>query len=125
MGRIVTTWEENGMLHTITATPIVSNTNTNNDTGKDMLTVFEWYGGTPPLKTGENVYKAAVAAKAVISSKEVNTAKYTGKVMLYERSFLDSYFGKPSTPNVSYVAKPAVISKTYNESNEDELDLPF
>lgn len=128
MGRIVTTWEENGMLYTITATPITKNqTPTSSGNKTEMISVFEYLGGTPPNGTGEKVYKYAISIGAKIDTKAVSSTKYTGKVMLYERQMLDVYFNADTTtikaPDTNYVAKPAVISQTYNES--DELDLPF
>jgi hypothetical protein len=128
MSRIVATWAENGMQYTITATPIAEKpapTSSGNKT--EMISVFEYLGGTPPAGTGEKVYKYAVSIGAKIESKEVSSTKYTGKVMLYERQMLDVYFNADTTtikaPDTNYVAKPAVISQTYTES--DELDLPF
>jgi len=128
MGRIVTTWEENGMLYTITATPITKNqTPTSSGNKTEMISVFEYLGGTPPAGTGEKVYKYAISVGAKIDTKAVSSTKYTGKVMLYERQMLDVYFNADTTtikaPDTNYVAKPTVISQTYTES--DELDLPF
>ena len=94
MSRVITTWQENGMQYTITATPIVEKsapTSSGNKT--EMLSVFEYLGGrTPEHGTGEKVYKYAINSGAKIEAKEVSTTKYTGKVMLYERQMLDVYF---------------------------------
>jgi hypothetical protein len=115
MGKIVSSWEDNGMRYVVTATPIIGET--------ELISVFDYhYGKTPPYKTGENVYKAAVAANAVISSKEVITKSYTGKVMLYERSFLDSYFN--GLELAAYTPKPMTVPAHNTVPYEDD-DLPF
>lgn len=113
--RIVSSWEDNGFRYTVVATPIVAD--------KELISVFDYHNGkTPPYKTGENVYKAAVTAGAVISSKEVATKSYTGKVMLYERAFLDSYFDALATE--TYTPKPMNTPARNTVAYEDD-DLPF
>jgi hypothetical protein len=113
--RVVSSWDDNGFRYTVIATPIVAD--------KELISVFDYhYGKTPPYKTGENVYKAAVAAGAVISSKEVITKSYTGKVMLYERSFLDSYFN--GLELAAYTPKPMTVPADTMSTYEDD-DLPF
>ena len=112
MKTVVSSWQHNGYIYTLSAEPIA--------TESELLSVFEYFGGkTPPHKTGEQVYEAAKKQGAVISSKEVSTTSYTGKVMLYERSFLDSYFNH-SVP----VPKPSTIPYVA-DSNVDDDDLPF
>ena len=118
MERIVTTWEENGMLYTITATPITKNqipTSFGNKT--EILSVFEYLGGTPPAGTGEKVYKYATSISAKIETKEVSSAKYTGKIMLYERQMLDVYFNQNTTKPE---ATTSIVEDTYPYD-----DLPF
>ena len=118
MSRIVTTWQDNGMQYTLTATPIAENsapTSYGNNT--EMLSVFEYLGGkTPAPGTGEKVYKYATNSGAKIESKEVSTNKYTGKIMLYERQMLDVYFNQNTTaPN----ATTSIVEDNYED------DLPF
>ena len=120
MERIVTTWEENGMLYTITATPITKNqipTSFGNKT--EILSVFEYLGGTPPAGTGEKVYKYATSISAKIETKEVSSTKYTGKIMLYERQMLDVYFNKDTT------AVPVPENNTESAYDPQSDDLPF
>ena len=113
MGRIVTSWQENGFQYTLTAAPIV-NDNT------EMISIFDYFGGkTQEQGTGERVYKAAVEAGARIDSKQVATKYYTGKVMLYERSFLDSHFNETNPVPVAQVKTIKI-----NDIAEED-DLPF
>ena len=115
MARLVASWTEGNVQYTITATDIVAET--------DMLTIFDYFGGkTPEPKTGERVYKAAVEAGAVVKSKEVITKSYTGKVMMYEKSFLDSYFNALATE--TYTPKPMNTPARNTVAYEDD-DLPF
>ncbi len=120
MGRIVTSWEENGMLYTITATPITkTQIPTSSGSKTEMISVFEYLGGTPPTGTGEKVYKYAVSIGAKIESKEVSSTKYTGKVMLYERQMLDVYYNQDTTK----VTVPE--NNTVSTYDPDLDDLPF
>ena len=123
MSRVITTWQENGMQYTITATPIVEKsapTSSGNKT--EMLSVFEYLGGrTPEHGTGEKVYKYAINSGAKIEAKEVSTTKYTGKVMLYERQMLDVYFNKDTTS----VPVPKMQQIELRDDTYEDDDLPF
>ena len=123
MSRVITTWQENGMQYTITATPIVEKsapTSSGNKT--EMLSVFEYLGGrTPEHGTGEKVYKYAINSGAKIEAKEVSTTKYTGKVMLYERQMLDVYFNKDTIT----VPVPKMQQIELRDDTYEDDDLPF
>jgi len=120
MERIVTTWQENGMQYTITAKPINSNTAVSTGPPNEMISIFEYLGGKTPEKgTGDKVYKHAKKVGAKIETKDVSTTKYTGKIMLYERSFLDVYFNN-NTYNTPVLTKEPIIE--YDANNDD---LPF
>ena len=115
MSRIVATWQENGMQYTLTASPIGVEVDNN---GKELLSIFDYLGNkTPERGTGESVYKHAIAVGAKVDSKQVVTKNYTGKVLLYERAFLDSYF------NPAPVAKIKQIELRDDTLEHD--DLPF
>ena len=131
MKTVVSSWQHNGYIYTLSAEPIATAETKqllteSNSTASEFLSIFEYFGGkTPPYKTGEQVYKAAISEGVVIKSKEVSTASYTGKVMLYERSFLDKYFENTTTlPYIVPVAKPNTIPYV-TDSNVDDDDLPF
>ena len=125
MSRVVATWQENGMQYTITATPIVEKsapTSSGNKT--EMISVFEYLGGTPEQGTGEKVYKYATKFGAKIETKEVKTTKYTGKIMLYERQMLDVYFNKDTT-SVQQVPAPEPQQIELLDNTYEDDDLPF
>ena len=124
--RIVAAWQENGIQYTITAKPvnevIVINSNPKENTyASEMLSIFEYMGNRTPEKgTGDKVYKHARKVGAKFETKEVSTTNYTGKVMLYERSFLDVYFN-----NNTYNTTPVLTMDPSPEYNPDDDDLPF
>lgn len=57
-----------------------------------MLSLFEYLGKPAGSKLGKEVYEASTVAKVKTSSHDVSTPKYTGKIIKYPKSFLDSYF---------------------------------
>jgi hypothetical protein len=125
MSKVITTWQDNGMQYTLTATPIIEQTAPTSSGNKtEMLSVFDYLGGkTPPPGTGEKVYKYATNSRAKVESKEVTTTKYTGKVMLYERQMLDVYFNQNTT--AVPVAPVANIPKQDLITSYEDDDLPF
>lgn len=125
MSKVITTWQDNGMQYTLTATPIIEQTAPTSSGNKtEMLSVFDYLGGkTPPPGTGEKVYKYATNSRAKVESKEVTTTKYTGKVMLYERQMLDVYFNQNTT--AVPVAPVANIPKQDLINSYEDDDLPF
>lgn len=111
MARLVTSWQENGMLYTLTATPIDGENTTPKAQSSEMISIFQYLGNrTPEHGTGAKVYQHAKQVGAKYEAGDLNTPYYQGKIMLYERSFLDSYFN---------TNQPIISS-----SVEDD-DLPF
>jgi hypothetical protein len=113
MERTVASWQENGMLYTLTASPIKTELNTTETThSSDMISVYQYLGNrTPDHGTGAKIYAHAKNIGAKYEAAELNTPYYRGKIMLYERSFLDVYFNNNTvvTESVEY----------------DDDDLPF
>lgn len=117
--RTVASWQENGMLYTLTATPIeaelvtdIANVTTY-DHSKEMISVFEYLGKrTPAAGVGAKIYDYAKSVGAKTDVAEIDTTSYKGKIMLYERGFLDEYYNKPETP-----VTPQLV--------EEDDDLPF
>ena len=130
MERIVTTWEENGMQYTITAKPINNTAPVYTGPPTEMVSIYEYIGNKTPLKgIGDKVYKKAKQVDAKISNKEVITTNYTGKILLYERVFLDMYYNAVvGTMNTTPIVTPQVVQTTiepiieYDPINDD---LPF
>lgn len=59
------------------------------------MSLFDYLGQPAGQKLGKAVAQAATAQNIRIESREVSNKKYTGKVMMYPKSFLDSYFNTP------------------------------
>jgi hypothetical protein len=129
MAKIIATWEDNDMTYTLMATPIEKQNNIITDPSTDMLSVYEYFGGTPPHGMGEKIYRYAKDIGAKTDTHDVATPRYTGKIMMYERSFLDTcghILGEQHTlkkvvlVEEKTVKENPVISDTY-----DDDDLPF
>jgi hypothetical protein len=122
-GKVVTTWEENGMSYTLVSNPIVVVTAAPTGSIADMISIFEYMGRrTPERGTGAKIWNHAKSIGANISTMQVETPKYTGKILLYERSFLDDYFNQQTPVSASAVVPPPVVAYTYDPINDD---LPF
>jgi hypothetical protein len=58
-----------------------------------MMSLYEYLGRAAGSELGKNVVETAVKLKETIKEQNVSNPKYTGKVLLYRREFLDEYFG--------------------------------
>jgi hypothetical protein len=59
-----------------------------------MMSLFEYLGYAAGSELGKEVAATAVALKETISEHYVSNPKFTGKIKLYRREFLDDYFGR-------------------------------
>jgi hypothetical protein len=75
-----------------------------------MMSLYEYLGKAAGQELGKLVADTATKLKETIKQQDVSNPKYTGKVMLYRREFLDEYFG-----NKVYVDD----GKVYKGSNID------
>lgn len=57
-----------------------------------FVSLFEFLGRAAGGALGQEVYAKAKELKSPTSSRDVNTKNYSGKVMLYDREFLNTYF---------------------------------
>lgn len=59
-----------------------------------LLSLFDYLKKAGGMELGREVYEAAVKKKIekTLQTRDVSNKKYTGKVMLYPRWFLDEYF---------------------------------
>ena len=128
-GKVVTTWEENGMSYTLVSNPIVVATpapavsEAPSGSIENMISIFDYMGRrTPEPGTGAKIWNYAKSIGANISTMQVETPKYTGKILLYERSFLTEYFNQQTPVSASAVITPPVVAYTYDPINDD---LPF
>ena len=73
-----------------------------------MMSLYDYLGKAAGPELGKEVCEVAVKLKETIQEREVSNPKYTGKIKLYRREFLDTYSG-----NIVY------------EGEKVEDDLPF
>jgi hypothetical protein len=64
-----------------------------NDDLPYMMSLYDYLDRAAGMELGGEVNKTARALKETIQEKEISNPKYTGKVHLYRREFLDEYFG--------------------------------
>ena len=61
----------------------------------EFLSLFDFLGYPAGKNLGESVYNYAVQQKTPVSTRQVSTRTYTGKVMLYPKPFLREFFSNP------------------------------
>ena len=61
----------------------------------EFLSLFDFLGYPAGKNLGESVYNYAAQQKTPVSTRQVSTRTYTGKVMLYTRTFLREFFSNP------------------------------
>lgn len=57
-----------------------------------MLSLYDYLGYAAGSELGELVYSYAKLRKVKVGSRQVETSKYKGKVLLYNKEFLDETF---------------------------------
>jgi hypothetical protein len=57
-----------------------------------MMSLFDYLGKAAGANLGKLVNIEAQNKKIPIKMREVSNPRYTGKIMLYPKSFLDEYF---------------------------------
>lgn len=81
-----------------------------------MMSLYDYLGKAAGPELGKEVCEVAVKLKETIKEKEISNPKYTGKVHLYRREFLDLYF-----KDKIYENKETEISV----GDSQDYDLPF
>jgi ribosomal protein L18 len=59
---------------------------------KEMLSLYDYLGYAAGDRLGKDVAKKAAEQKVTYAVKYVENPKYKGEIMMYPKSFLDSYF---------------------------------
>ena len=65
----------------------------------EFLSLYDYLGKAAGSELGKKVNSYAQSTDQPVRTREVSNLKYKGKVMLYTREFLNSYFNKPTTHN--------------------------
>ena len=83
----------------------------------EMLSLYDYLNRAAGSELGKKVATAAAEQGVEIESKHIQNPTYEGKVLMYPKEFLDSYFHPP---------KPAVEPKKPLSSMDERMDdLPF
>jgi len=59
---------------------------------EEMLSLYDYLKKPAGGELGKKVAEAAMKEKILIGSKQVSNPVYKGKIVMYPKSFLDSYF---------------------------------
>jgi hypothetical protein len=87
----------------------------------EMLSLYDYLGKAAGNKLGFEVAQAATDAGIKTEIREVSNPKYTGKVSLYPKDFLEFYFREPA----SYQIEDALPEGHDWTGNLEDDDLPF
>jgi hypothetical protein len=87
----------------------------------EMLSLYDYLGKAAGNKLGFEVAQAATDAGIKTEIREVSNPKYTGKVSLYPKDFLEFYFREPA----SYQIEDALPEGHDYTGNLEDDDLPF
>lgn len=66
----------------------------------EMLSLYDYLGKAAGEKLGKEVWEVAAEANIPTQLREISNPKYTGKVVLYPKDFLDFYFREPETHQI-------------------------
>lgn len=77
----------------------------------EMLSLYDYLGHAAGENLGKQVAEAAAHSKVRFETKEISNPRYTGKVMMYPKPFLDEYFQAKQSGNI--------------QSDWGDDDLPF
>lgn len=78
-------------------------------TATDMISLYEYLGRAAGGSLGIDVYNEALRLNVPFSTHEISNSRYSGKIMLYPREFLNVYFNNQNDFDPAY----------------EDLDLPF
>lgn len=77
-------------------------TTTTTNQNLDMVSLYDYLGKPAGGKLGKEVANEAVKQKIVIAEKQIHNPKYTGKILMYPKSFLDRYFKKENNNKLPF-----------------------
>ena len=79
----------------------------------EMLSLYDYLNRAAGSELGKKVAEEAFRQNVPIESKEVSNPTYQGKILMYPKKFLDTYFNPPA---------PTKPERTVDERMDD---LPF
>jgi len=93
----------------------------------EYLSLYDYLGKAAGGKLGQQVAAAAYKANIVLECREIENPKFTGKILLYPKDFLEFYFREPDTFEFDPTSTPADKVEIEDLFGSDETldDLPF
>jgi hypothetical protein len=91
-----------------------------------MISLYDYLGKAARAELGKKVWEYSKIRKARKDVRNISNPLYQGKIMLYEREFLDEFFKVEKIFNNDLSFKES--STTQNETSKDLIDddpLPF
>ena len=88
-----------------------------------MLSLYDYLGKAAGEKLGKEVWEVAAQASIKTEMREISNPKYTGKVTVYPKNFLDFYFREPETWQIERI-QDLPEGHDWTGNIEDD-DLPF
>lgn len=79
----------------------------------EMLSLYDYLNKAAGAELGKKVAREATKQGVLVESRQIQNPKYTGKILMYPREFLDNYFNPPA---------PEKPERTMDERMDD---LPF
>ena len=67
-----------------------------------MLSLFDYLGHPAGSDLGKKVAGMAARLKVPINTREVETKTYKGKILLYPKSFFDTYFNNKTKSKLPF-----------------------
>lgn len=67
-----------------------------------MMSLYDYLGRAAGKELGTKVAAYAATRKAKVETRDVSNPRYTGKVLLYEKSFLDEFFSLPKEDDLPF-----------------------
>lgn len=86
---------------------------------ENYLSLFDYLGRAAGSELGLEVEEAASKQNIVIRTRQVTTKNYSGKINLYPKEFLVSYFSEPVSNTDILYNEPDNLPKDYSD------ELPF
>lgn len=86
---------------------------------ENYLSLFDYLGRAAGSELGLEVEEAASKQNITIRIKQVTTKTYSGKINMYPKEFLDSYFTKPALGTEILYNEPDNLPPDYSD------ELPF
>ena len=69
---------------------------------EEFISLFDYLGKPAGTVLGKEVFEAARLQKEQYQLREIANPKYTGKVMIYPKWFLDQYFQVSQVDNLPF-----------------------